>query len=146
MAGIAIKYKAKPEPKPAPVEQEAGTGIAGSLVAGGAPKVKVRYYEGAGKIVTFYLPSGEIVKVLYIDQKWLDPIIEKVVRTGEHKIEKRWGYSKLLGSRILFKDDVWIAEIDAPELLKLITSSKSWARSEHARRIVEELESLVGGE
>jgi hypothetical protein len=127
-----------PEGKPAPRSGGQGAGAGAQALAGGAPTVKVRYYEGANKIVTFYLP-GEKVKVLYIDQKWIEPLVEYVVKVGEYKKEKRWGYSSILHSKMLFTTEAWIASIDASELLKLITSSKSWTRSEHARKIVEAL-------
>jgi hypothetical protein len=33
---------------------------------------------------------------LYIDQKWIEPVVEYVTKVGRHKKEKRWGYSSLL--------------------------------------------------
>jgi len=131
-----------PGVKPAPSERGLGAGAVDLSTAGGAPTVRVRYYEGAGKIVTFYLNRKKI-KVLYIDQKWLEPVVEFMKRIGRHRIEKRWGYSSVLHARVQYKDDVWVAEVDASELIKLITSVKSWKRSEKAWEIVEVLE---GGE
>ena len=138
MAGTGSKSEVNPV-EPAPLSGGQGAGAGAQALAGGAPTVKVRYYEGAKKIVTFYLPNGEKVKVLFIDQKWLEPIIEYAIKTGMYKKEKRWGYSSILHSKMLFTTEAWIASIDASELLKLITSSKSWTRSEHARKIVEAL-------
>ena len=139
-----VKTQVKsPEVKPAPTSGGQGAGAVDLSTAGGAPTVRVRYYDGAGRKVTFYLPNGEKVKVLYIDQKWVEPVVEYITKVGRHKNERRWGYSRVLRMRMLFTTDVWVAEVDASELIKLITSVKSWIRSEHARKIVEVLE---GGE
>jgi hypothetical protein len=146
MSGTPNPLGPTPTPeKPALTSGGQGAGAAGLPAAGGAPKIKVRYYRGHNDIVTFYLPNGEKVKIYYVDQKWLEPVVEFIKKVGRHRVEKRWGYSSVLHARVQYKDDVWVAEVDADELIKLITTSKSWERSEKARKIVEYLEELVGG-
>ena len=106
-------------------------------------KVKIRYYEGANNILTLYFPSGEKVKVFYADQRWLEPLISFVKNNGKHKEEKRWGYSSVARMRMLYRPDVWIAEMDVNDLVKLVTSYKSWTRSYHAREIVDKLSQVI---
>jgi hypothetical protein len=106
--------------------------------------VKVRYYIGANKIVTFYIPTEEKekIKVFYDYQQWLEPIVEYTKKYGKHKVERRWGYSSFARMRVLYSNDVWIIEIDACELIRMITSCKSWTRSRHAKEIVEKLKNF----
>lgn len=109
-------------------------------------KIKVRYYEGRNNIVTLYMPSGEKIKVTeYRGEriKWLEPLIEWVKKNGMHKTEWRKGYSRLAGMRVTYSNDVWIAEIDADELLKLVTSHETWTRSRYAKEIVEKVSQML---
>jgi hypothetical protein len=144
MSGTPTPTPSLRTPNTAPRAGGQGAGAGAVAPAGGAPKIKVRYYRGHNDIVTFYLPR-EKIKIYYIDQNWLEPVVEFLRRVGKHKIEKRWGYSRLLHGRVQYKDDVWVAEVDADELVKLVTTSKTWERSVKARKIVEYLEELVGG-
>jgi hypothetical protein len=109
-------------------------------------KIKVRYYEGRNNIVTLYMPSGEKIKVTeyrHERTKWLEPLIEWVKKNGRHKIERRKGYSKWARRPVLYSDDVWVAEIDADELLKLVTSHETWTRSRYAKEIVEKVSQML---
>jgi hypothetical protein len=109
-------------------------------------KIKVRYYEGRNSIVTLYMPSGEKIKVTEYRRertKWLEPLIEWVKKNGRHKIERRKGYSSWARMHVLYSDDVWVAEIDADELLKLVTSHETWTRSRYAKEIVEKVSQML---
>jgi hypothetical protein len=110
-------------------------------------KIEIRYYEGRNKIVTLYMPNGEKIKVVaeYRRQrtKWLEPLIEWVKKNGRHKIERRRGYSAWARMSVLYSNDVWIAEIDADELLKLVTSHETWTRSRYAKEIVEKVSQML---
>jgi len=81
--------------------------------------------------------------VFYTDQRWLEPLISFVKNNGKHKEEKRWGYSRVARMRMLYSPDVWIAEMDVNDLVKLVTSYKSWTRSYHAREIVDKLSQVI---
>lgn len=92
------------------------------------------------------MPSGEKIKVTeYRGEriKWLEPLIEWVKKNGMHKIERRKGYSMLARMRVTYSNDVWIAEIDADELLKLVTSHETWTRSRYAKEIVEKVSQML---
>jgi len=109
-------------------------------------KIKIRYYEGRNNIVTLYLPSGEKIKVTEYRRekiKWLGPLIEWVKKNGRHKIERRRGYSFWARMYTLYSNDVWEAEIDPYELLKLVTSHETWTRSRYAKEIVEKVSQLL---
>jgi hypothetical protein len=104
--------------------------------------VKVRYYVGANTTLYFYMPDGAVERILISGQKWAEPVINYVKAKGKHRVVKRRGFSHALRMYNIYSNNVWVAKIAPRKLLHMITSSPTWQRSEHARRIVETLSKL----
>jgi len=107
--------------------------------------IKVRYYVGASARLHFYIPVGDDVMeewVIIQGQKWAEPVIDYVKAKGRHKVVKRRGFSRALRMYNIYSNNVWVAKIAPRKLLHMITSSPTWQRSEHARKIVELLRKL----
>jgi len=108
-------------------------------------RIKVRYYVGASARLYFYIPVGDDVmeeRVIIQGQKWAEPVIDYVKAKGRHKVVKRRGFSRALRMYNIYSNNVWVAKIAPRKLLHMITSSPTWQRSEHARKIVELLRKL----
>jgi hypothetical protein len=108
------------------------------------PKVTLRCYSGKGTIITVYFPDGDKAKVYYIDQKWIEPILDYCIEHGVKTYEIKWVYSRLVRDWVYYRNPVWKAEIEADKLLKLILSTPTWHRSVHATEIVEKLKEITG--
>jgi len=103
-------------------------------------KIKIRYYVGANKILYFYVPVQDGVGVerfVVTDQKWPEEVIKYVMTRGRHRVVKHYGYSRVLGTHGIYRNDVYIANVSAKRLLRLIRSVPSWKRSVHVQRIVQ---------
>jgi hypothetical protein len=108
-------------------------------------KIKIRYYVGANKILYFYVPVQdgiETERVVITDQKWPEEIVKYITTKGRHRVVKHYGYSRVLGTFGIYRNDVYIANVSVKRLLRLIKSVPSWERSDHARRIVQLLRRL----
>jgi len=102
--------------------------------------IKIRYYIGANKILYFYVPvqdGVEVERVVVTDQKWPGEVIKYVTAKGRHRIVKHYGYSRVLGTHGIYRNDVYIANVSAKRLVRLIKSVPSWKRSAYAQKIVQ---------
>jgi len=103
--------------------------------------VKVRYYVGANAWLYFHI-DDVVERVSISGQKWAEPIINYVKAKGKHRVVKRRGFSHVLGIYNIYNNNVWVAKIAPKKLLRMITASPTWRRSEHAQRIAEILSKL----
>jgi hypothetical protein len=104
--------------------------------------VKVRYYIGASERLYFYMPDGTVERILIDGQRWAEEIINYLKSKGKHYVVGRYGCSRATHVCGIYRNHVYVAKIAPKRLLRMITSSATWRRSEHARRIAEALRSL----
>jgi hypothetical protein len=107
--------------------------------------VKVRYYVGASARLYFYIPVENDVmeeRVNIQGQKWAEPVINYLKTKGKHRVVGRYGCSHVTHICGIYRNHVYVAKIAPKKLLRIITSSPTWERSEHAKRIIELLSHL----
>jgi len=74
---------------------------------------------------------------------WAKELIRYVTSHGRHRILKVRGYSRVLGYRAEYENDVYVAKMSLKKLKKLITSAPTWRKSTIANKVLKKINELT---
>jgi hypothetical protein len=74
---------------------------------------------------------------------WAKELIRYVTSHGRHRILKVHAYSRVLGYRAEYENDVYIVKMSLKKLAKIIASSPTWKRSTVANEIIKKINELT---